>query len=257
MIVLALLDLQNLNLASQLQVFPQQLHFLFIFLLQLLDLAFILLAKLGHILVVLLLQFPYGILVCKFQLFQFQLQRSLVALRFGFMLPVFLLLKLQCHFTCACVLVSTCKHTKERTKPACFFQLRNIILMLVEQMLYLLFVNLDLDLMALLKLLHLTIRVSEFCLPIFQLLLCNLPEGIDLIALKLEVVPFLSLMVKFQAQMKDGFFQLFLTHFFTLAKRSFAITLFFTLALFPFVTLAAFVLLLRSTALEPQSQATS
>mmetsp|Transcript_14993 Transcript_14993/g.40194 ORF Transcript_14993/g.40194 Transcript_14993/m.40194 type:complete len:239 (+) Transcript_14993:1185-1901(+) len=238
MIVLALLDLQNLNLASQLQVFPQQLHFLFIFLLQLLDLAFILLAKLGHILVVLLLQFPYGILVCKFQLFQFQLQRSLVALRFGFMLPVFLLLKLQCHFTC-------------------FFQLRNIILMLVEQMLYLLFVNLDLDLMALLKLLHLTIRVSEFCLPIFQLLLCNLPEGIDLIALKLEVVPFLSLMVKFQAQMKDGFFQLFLTHFFTLAKRSFAITLFFTLALFPFVTLAAFVLLLRSTALEPQSQATS
>ena len=61
----------------------------------------------------------------------------------------------------------------QATDLALFFELRNIILMLVQKMLDLLLVDLDLDLVPLLKLLHLPILVPKLCFAIFQLL-CTL-----------------------------------------------------------------------------------
>ena len=53
---------------------------------------------------------------------------------------------------------------------AVFLELRDVVLVLVEQMLDLLLVHLDLNLMTLLQLLHLPVLVAQLRLPVLQLL---------------------------------------------------------------------------------------
>mmetsp|Transcript_24405 Transcript_24405/g.55011 ORF Transcript_24405/g.55011 Transcript_24405/m.55011 type:complete len:206 (+) Transcript_24405:1131-1748(+) len=66
--------------------------------------------------------------------------------------------------------------------------------MLVQQVLYLLFVHLDLHLVALFHLLHLPVLVPQLSLLLLQLLLRDLPEGVDLVSLQLEVVSLFHLL---------------------------------------------------------------
>ena len=83
-------------------------------------------------------------------------------------------------------------------------------------------------------------------LAVLELLLGDLPEGVDLVALQLEVVALLSLLVELPAQLLDLLLELLRCHLLPLAQRRLAaVALALLVALLPLVPLA---LLLRSAA---------
>mmetsp|Transcript_15607 Transcript_15607/g.46034 ORF Transcript_15607/g.46034 Transcript_15607/m.46034 type:complete len:248 (-) Transcript_15607:65-808(-) len=174
--VLALLNLVDLLLAAQLQVIAQHLHLLLVLLLQLLCLQLKLLAQLGDLLAVLQLQRPGHVLVCQFLLFQLNLEAALVGVQRALVAPELILLQLQCEL-------------------AVGLERRDVVLVLVQEVLYFLLVDLNLHLMALLHLLHLPVLVAQLGAPVVQLLLGNLPERIDFVTLQLHVIAVLLLLV--------------------------------------------------------------
>lgn len=68
--------------------------------------------------------------------------------------------------------------------------------------------HLDLHLMSLLSLLHLPVFVPQLSLLLLQLPPCDLPEGVDLVSLQLEVVALLSLPVQLLPDAADVFLHL-------------------------------------------------
>ena len=63
-------------------------------------------------------------------------------------------------------------------------------------------------LMSFLSIFHLSIFVSQFCLFFLQLSLCDLPECVHFISLKLEIVPLFSFSIQLFTQSHDVLFQL-------------------------------------------------
>ena len=68
--------------------------------------------------------------------------------------------------------------------------------------------NLDLDLVSLFSVLHLSVFVAQLCFLLFELTLRDFPEGVDFISFQLEVVALLSLAVEFFAKTHNVLFQL-------------------------------------------------
>lgn len=68
--------------------------------------------------------------------------------------------------------------------------------------------NLDFNLMPLFSIFHLPIFVSKSCFRLIKLPLGDLPESVDLISLKLEVIPLFSLPIQLLSQPCDVLFQL-------------------------------------------------
>lgn len=75
--------------------------------------------------------------------------------------------------------------------------------MLVKQVLDLLLVDLDLDRVALLRLLDRTVLVAQIGAGFVKLALRYLPEGVDLVTLELEVVALLPLSVELLLHVSD------------------------------------------------------
>mmetsp|Transcript_56951 Transcript_56951/g.180192 ORF Transcript_56951/g.180192 Transcript_56951/m.180192 type:complete len:311 (-) Transcript_56951:50-982(-) len=174
--VLPLLDLVDLLLAPELEVVAEDLHLLLVLLLQLLGVELKLLPELGDLLGMLQLELPHHILVRQLLLLQLKVQAALVLVQVALVLPELVLRQL------------------ERLLPV-GLEGRDVVLMLVQQMLDLLLVDLDLNLVPLLHLLHLAILVAELGLLVLKLLLRDLPEGIDFVTLELHVVAVLLLLV--------------------------------------------------------------
>lgn len=87
-------------------------------------------------------------------------------------------------------------------------ELSQIVLMLVQQVLDLLLHDLDLDLVPLFAVLHLSVLVAQLGLLLLQLSLGDLPEGVHFVALELKVVSLLALAVKLLAYLNNVLLQL-------------------------------------------------
>mmetsp|Transcript_67360 Transcript_67360/g.140348 ORF Transcript_67360/g.140348 Transcript_67360/m.140348 type:complete len:242 (+) Transcript_67360:666-1391(+) len=162
--ILPLLHLVDLQLPPTVKLVAQRFHLLVILVLQLLCLLFEVCPQVRNLLVMALLQTSYELLMCKLELLLLQFQIPLVILQLLFAHPVLILQELRGH-------LEVC------------LQLRNAVLVLVQEMLDLLLVNLDFYLVPFLHLLHLSVLVPEFSFLLLQLLLRDLPERVDLVSL--------------------------------------------------------------------------
>mmetsp|Transcript_4183 Transcript_4183/g.10446 ORF Transcript_4183/g.10446 Transcript_4183/m.10446 type:complete len:441 (-) Transcript_4183:302-1624(-) len=176
--VLALLDLVDLLLAPQLHVVAQHLHLLLVLLLQLARLQLELLPQLGDLLGVLQPRLAHNVLVGQLLLLDHQLEVALVLAQLALALAELVLLQLE-------------------RQLAVRLERGDVVLVLVQQVLHLLLVHLDLHLVPLLHLLHLAIFIPQLCPPVIQVLLGNLPKGIDFISLQLHVVAVFLLLILF------------------------------------------------------------
>ena len=66
-----------------------------------------------------------------------------------------------------------------------------------------LFIDLDLDLMSLLSLLHLSLFIPEICSPLLELTFRDLPERVHLVTLQLEIIPLLTLTIQLLTEAND------------------------------------------------------
>ena len=191
--VLALLDLVYLGLAAYLELVALLRELLLVLLLDLLGLLLELLAQAGHVRVVGLLQVAYDVLVRQLLLLDGDLQVALLLAQLVLVLVVELLVDLVLQLRLG-------------------LELRQIVLMLVEQVLHLLLHHLDLDLVALLAVLHLAVLVAQLGLLLLKLTLGDLPERVHLVALQLKVVALLALAVQLLAYVHDVLLELLFGH---------------------------------------------
>eukprot|EP00906_Rhabdomonas_costata_P011852 RCo016853 len=169
------LNLIDFGLALDLHLLTQVLYSLLVLHLHLLHVPLELLHLKRELLVVFLLHSENKFIPLELLPFALLLELPLVQLQVRLLCTVLLQLVLQ-------------------SPLALSLQLRNLHLLLIQQMPELLLVYLHFDLVALVHLLDLAVFVAQLCTDVLQLSPGNLPEGVDLVPLQLKVVPELLLL---------------------------------------------------------------